>query len=145
MKHKAIISRLFYDCISILPLERQAIMYNAIIEYELNEKEPNFEGEDAAIFKLLLLYLTKKLADPYIGRSRVNQETIDRNCRQMRLWRESVLKRDNYICQKCGLTSNLEAHHIKEFARYPDLRFDINNGLTVCKPCHKEIHKRKKK
>lgn len=58
---------------------------------------------------------------------------------EYRIWRESVFKRDNYICQKCNIKGGeLQAHHIKEFAKYPDLRFDINNGLTLCKPCHKE-------
>lgn len=54
------------------------------------------------------------------------------------IWRIAVLNRDNFTCQHCGWqdTKN-ETDHIKQWAKYPDLRFDINNGQTLCKTCHK--------
>lgn len=52
-------------------------------------------------------------------------------------WRESVLKRDDYKCINCFNPNKLEAHHIKQFAYYPESRFDINNGVTLCWFCHK--------
>ena len=52
-------------------------------------------------------------------------------------WRNAVFTRDFYKCVKCGSSRNLEAHHIKEQCNYPALRFDINNGLTLCHACHK--------
>lgn len=53
-------------------------------------------------------------------------------------WRKSVFKRDNYICQCCGddKGGNLQAHHIENFRDNEDLRFDIENGITLCKNCH---------
>lgn len=62
-----------------------------------------------------------------------------RNSFEMRLWRESVFQRDNWTCQKCHVRGGkLEAHHIKPFAVFPELRFDLNNGITLCKSCHRK-------
>lgn len=70
------------------------------------------------------------------GVSAKNQ--IIRESLEYRLWREAVFKRDNYTCIWCGTTNcELNADHIKPFAYYPELRFAIDNGRTLCVPCHK--------
>lgn len=54
-------------------------------------------------------------------------------------WRLMVLRRDNFTCQKCGKKGGyLEAHHIKSYAAHPELRLSVNNGQTLCKPCHEQ-------
>jgi len=66
-----------------------------------------------------------------------------RHTLEYRLWRESVFKRDNYTCIWCGARNGdgkaiiLNADHIKPFAYYPELRFAIDNGRTLCVDCHK--------
>jgi hypothetical protein len=60
------------------------------------------------------------------------------------IWREAVFKRDNYTCQDCGAHSghgkrvDLHADHRKPWALFPELRFAIDNGKTLCVPCHKK-------
>lgn len=55
-------------------------------------------------------------------------------------WRKTVYERDNYTCQQCGERGGrLQAHHLYRFAHYPELRFHIDNGLTLCRDCHKQI------
>jgi len=57
-------------------------------------------------------------------------------------WRFDVFVRDSFACQHCGDAKggNLCAHHIKPFADFPDLRLVLENGLTLCKKCHKKVH-----
>jgi len=65
-----------------------------------------------------------------------------RNSTEYKTWREDVFKRDEYCCQYCWRVGwELNAHHIKEFAKYPDLRLDISNWQTLCKSCHILAHK----
>ncbi len=52
-------------------------------------------------------------------------------------WRVSIFKRDNFTCQICGERGGkLEADHIKPWAYFEELRFDLSNGRTLCRECH---------
>ena|SRR3990167_10861583 len=69
---------------------------------------------------------------------------IIRGSFKYKLWREAVFKRDNYTCVWCNIRSGngkaiiLHADHIKSFSLFPELRFVINNGRTLCIDCHKK-------
>jgi len=64
-----------------------------------------------------------------------------RNNKQGREWRLMVLGRDNFTCKHCGIRGiHFHVHHIKEFAKYPELRFQVSNGITLCRECHNKIH-----
>ena len=70
----------------------------------------------------------------------------DRNYQDYSEWRTKVFERDDYTCQKCGQRGGqLNAHHKKPFSKYPDLRTDLNNGITLCVKCHRETHRNKRK
>jgi len=62
------------------------------------------------------------------------------------LIRQLCLARDNYTCQKCGKTIDeieLHAHHIEGVAQMPLLANDVDNTITLCKPCHQWVHRQK--
>ncbi len=61
-----------------------------------------------------------------------------RNSREYKLWRTAVFTRDNFTCIWCGFKGYIQADHIKPFAHYPELHFAIDNGRTLCVPCHKK-------
>jgi len=56
--------------------------------------------------------------------------------------RQMVFKRDNWICQKCGSTESLHCHHVVPARQNPMTANDPDVCTTLCKECHKEIHKR---
>ena len=55
---------------------------------------------------------------------------------EYKLWRTAIFIRDNRKCIWCGSKKDIEADHIKPFAFYPELRFAIDNGRTLCHECH---------
>ena len=67
---------------------------------------------------------------------------------EYRIWRSSVFLRDNYTCIWCMVKGGwskelksdikLNADHIKPFALFPELRFAIDNGRTLCESCHRK-------
>jgi len=60
---------------------------------------------------------------------------------EYRLWREAVFARDSWTCQKTGVKGGeLRCHHIQNFSDYPELRFAIDNGITLSKEAHQEFH-----
>lgn len=60
------------------------------------------------------------------------------------LIRQMCFKRDNWECQICGKSIDevqLHCHHIEGYTQNPLLGNDIDNVVTLCKECHKEVHK----
>ena len=76
------------------------------------------------------------------GKTELNEQI--RQSLEYRNWRRAVFERDDYTCQECGIknmkglgkTIKLEVDHIKQFAFYPELRFEVFNGRTLCLDCH---------
>ena len=66
-----------------------------------------------------------------------------RHCANNTTWRNEVFERDNYTCQKCNKRGGeLNAHHIKSYSKFKELRYEVDNGITVCIECHRKIHKK---
>lgn len=77
----------------------------------------------------------------YLGERRGN--TRNYNDPRYTGFRNTVKKRDKYRCQMPGCGElrkhELVVHHIKIWAQYPALRFNVTNGITLCRSCHKRI------
>jgi len=77
-----------------------------------------------------------------IGRKQYKRYIHSCSSLKYKIWRMKVFIRDNYTCQVCKKVGGyLEAHHIKSWAKYPKLRYKIDNGITLCKECHNLIPK----
>lgn len=71
------------------------------------------------------------------------ERTADRKYLEYNLWRTKVYEKNNYTCQRCksSRSGTLNAHHILNYTEHIDARLDVNNGITLCKHCHKKFHK----
>jgi len=64
---------------------------------------------------------------------------------EYRRWRAQVYERDHYRCRWCGqkpADRELHAHHIRPRSIYPNLVFEISNGITLCASCHYQTYHR---
>jgi 5-methylcytosine-specific restriction endonuclease McrA len=55
--------------------------------------------------------------------------------------RKLVLERDNWVCQKCDSSKELHCHHFEGIEINPVESADVDNCVTLCKKCHKAVHK----
>lgn len=66
-----------------------------------------------------------------------------RNYPEYYKWRTSIFERDNYTCQICNKVGTiLNAHHFESYANNLELRVIVSNGVTLCKSCHDNFHKK---
>ena len=68
------------------------------------------------------------------------ENKFSKNNLEYKEWRNKVILRDNGACQCCGLDEKLEAHHIFSSEEYPQLAYELTNGITLCKFCHDKYH-----
>jgi len=63
-----------------------------------------------------------------------------RKLRTLIEWSAAIKARD-CKCVTCGAETALVAHHIKPKSQYPELKYDLDNGVTLCVDCHKDHHR----
>lgn len=88
---------------------------------------------------------TKELSPVWKGGITHNRE--ERSTLEYRRWRKSVFERDLYTCKCCGMKNGigngyveLHAHHIYNWKDNVELRYSIDNGITLCSDCHNKFH-----
>jgi hypothetical protein len=110
--------------------------------------ETKFKISCALVGRILSLEHRKKLSETHTGERHPNwQGGITPQHKKIRasfvykIWKQSVLNRDNHTCQFCESKKKpLHAHHIFPFKDYPEDRFNIDNGITLCGDCHGEFN-----
>ena len=128
-----------------------AVEYNYITKEEYMKN--GFYNEEFDDFKYFdLVIKDSSLFKNYCSFAKSKYEVVDirkpkytdkRNCLEYQNWRTSVFKRDEYTCQHCKkVGGELNAHHIKSYKDFKKLRYDIDNGITLCINCHRKEHKR---
>lgn len=143
MRDSFIFYRSFYEAIRDLPRDIQGEIYTAIMEYGLygNETE-SLKPIARSIFMLVKHYIDRQGRQGGFKGADSDENKLIRNSKLMRQWRKAVFKRDNYTCRICGQHGGkLNAHHVKCFSLYRELRLDVGNGITLCEKCHNNIHK----
>ena len=131
--------------------ERAGILFKSIFSFVNNEK---VKIEDPELLKIFLDIANDIILewDKYNPKSEKYHWNYQggitelnhaiRNSTEYKIWRGKVFTRDNYTCKKCSDSGvKLNAHHIKPFANYPNLRMEVSNGITLCELCHKQEHK----
>ncbi len=73
-------------------------------------------------------------------RSLLKDDNKDRGGQLSRDWGRNVKFRDSWKCRIANenCSGRPEAHHILSWANYPELRYNLDNGRTLCKKCHKK-------
>lgn len=88
----------------------------------------------------LLFHLRGKNAVHWKG-GLTEKNKLIRNSTEMENWRKTVFEKYDYTCQKCNKRGcELNVHHIHSFSSFPDLAFETDNGIVLCKNCHNEFH-----
>lgn len=139
MRDKFLFKKEIFEALFNLPQDQIINSLSVLIKYAYEDIEPS---ESCDPISQGILTLVKDDFDKIKNRIDKDEE---RRSPEYSKWRKEVFIRDEYTCQNCKMVGGeLNAHHIKPFSDFPELRYDVNNGITLCKKCHKEIHRAKK-
>lgn len=129
----------YIDVVRLLTDEEVGRLFRAVLIHYKTGEETDLPGNERFVYPAII-YQTKRDKDEYLHK---HEPQMIRNSLEYKEWRDAVFTRDDYTCQKCGqVGGKLNAHHIKAFARYPEHRLSIDNGITLCESCHKEAHRK---
>ena len=131
MRERFVFERSYYEATKPLTKKQRHDFYDALMAYVFEDVQPT--ELNAALIGIIENRLDRDLLSYENYEKRVSPE--------YKRWKKAVLERDGYKCQHCGEENDLHVHHIKSFSKYPELRYEVSNGITLCKKCHKKEHK----
>lgn len=110
-------------------------------KYVLGHTQRGRKRPDQAPIMLRIRKTFKGPLNPRWKGGLTEKNQLIRHSKEYNDWRKAVYRRDNWTCQKCFMKiKETIAHHIKNFRIYVPLRFDVDNGVTLCRSCHKKVH-----
>jgi hypothetical protein len=121
--------------------------FNHLVAARINETSAGIcKGKKKPAISKIMKMRKGKLASNWQGGKTPLKDRIKASI-EYKNWRKKVFERDNYTCWICrdksgnGYAVILHPHHLKSFSKYIELALKINNGLTLCKFCHKTYTK----
>ena len=148
MKNSFLVYHDYKERFDLLSDEELGKFLHGLMEYEIDGVIPEFQGMLKMAFSFVKAQLDRDKKKAHCGEFHWNWKNgiskknhRIRNCARYKDWRKAVFQRDNYTCQYCkNYGGKLNAHHIEHFSKNTQRRFDIDNGITLCKSCHKKEH-----
>lgn len=126
-------------------LKSDHFLSTMIGNYDNKNNLHSFFRIDKSLFDVCLKNLKSLgIIEEYPNGFLVNEIRADRarTDAKYKQWRRSVFERDDYTCQDCDVRGvSIHAHHKKEWSKYIECRYEVDNGLTLCIPCHKKRHR----
>ena len=143
----------YLDAIEPLGDAERGRLFTALLEYARTGEAPQLGGNERFIFPMMRAQIDRdeREQNRKKGKNHWNwkggitpQNQRLRSSAQYAAWRKVIFQRDRYTCKLCGQHGGkLNAHHLKKWSEYPELRFEAGNGITLCETCHKMQHKRR--
>ena len=145
--HNRMVYRPTRDSFIIVPISDLNPNSNANIEWKCDLCDNTGHTTYKRYLQSIKLYDGMKLCDHcrqrYISQRDRNYNELNvrkRHCVENTDFIKYCLNRDNYKCRICNSNENLQVHHLKSYKKYPELRYEPTNGITLCKCCHQLFH-----
>ena len=147
----------YLDAIEPLGDAERGRLFTSLLEYARSGEAPQLNGNERFLFPMMRaqidrdkLFAQERNKRGCKGELHPNwkggvtpKNQRERHSAAYAIWRKAVFLRDMFTCQMCGQHGGeLNAHHIKPWAIYIENRFDVSNGITLCRACHKKLHRR---
>ena len=125
----------------VTSITTRAAMAKPDVKMYLLENQPDRTGSSNSFYGKTHTDTTrKKISENNAYAGRCNPWWHPWMLERRKEWGNIIKKCFNYACADCNETHRLEAHHIAPVHTSPELQYDLNNGIALCRPCHRLAH-----